>query len=124
LSGARFSNLSLVAKTCIFAFETPDFHLASQECKHPFEKNLSARAQKEVSNTTAAIMAATANTQESVAAAGAASDGAADLDPGFFLPGAIIMTICRPSSLGNCSTTIKSANSSLIRANKAKPSSW
>jgi len=26
-----------VAMTCVIAFETPDFHLAPQECKHPFE---------------------------------------------------------------------------------------
>jgi len=37
LSGGGFSNLPLVAMTCVIAFETPDFHLAPQECKHPFE---------------------------------------------------------------------------------------
>ena len=37
---------------------------------------------------------------------------------------AIIMTICRPSSLGNCSTTIRSASSSRILCNNAMPISW
>jgi hypothetical protein len=73
LSGDGFSNLPLVAKTCIFAFETPDFHLASQECKHPFENYLSARTQKEVNYTIAAIIVASAKNHVSVATAGADS---------------------------------------------------
>ena len=49
---------------------------------------------------------------------------AAGLAAGFLRPGAIIMIIWRPSSLGNCSMMMLSANSSRIRFSKAKPSSW
>ena len=41
--------------------------------------------------------------------------------PAFFLPGAIIMIIWRPSNLGMLSITIKSPNSSRIRTNSAIP---
>jgi hypothetical protein len=34
--------------TCVIAFETPDFHLAPQECKHPFENYLLARTPKKL----------------------------------------------------------------------------
>src|SRR6218665_3815658 len=70
------------------------------------------------------VLARCPNCQVTAAGPATGAWSGTGLATGFFLPGAIIMIIWRPSSLGNCSTMMTSANSSRMRLSNARPSSW